>query len=260
MYGTNPVRHRESLIDGVGYRVQEIFYTLQGEGPFANYPAVFVRLAGCNLRCHFCDTDFESNYNNVLTAPQIAEKACTLIGEGQSLNPRVRREPTALLVVTGGEPFLQPLVPLLTEFLVHCKPAWHVQIETAGTLWDEELDLLGDRQCFSLGPVAGLYSIVVSPKTAKIHPEIEHRAFAYKYIVSALDNAPDGLPSQSTQRTGYETLARPHGSLARDRIFVQPMDVGGPLANQMNLQHAAKVAMQHGYRLSVQTHKLAKLP
>ena len=40
-------------------RINEIFYSLQGEGYFTGTPAVFVRFAGCNLRCPFCDTDHE---------------------------------------------------------------------------------------------------------------------------------------------------------------------------------------------------------
>ena len=47
------------------YRVNEIFYTLQGEGAHSGIPAVFVRFSGCNLRCPWCDTDFTDNNENV---------------------------------------------------------------------------------------------------------------------------------------------------------------------------------------------------
>lgn len=53
MFGQNTPRRRES---GGLLQVQDVFYTIQGEGPFAGRTAVFIRLTGCNLRCWFCDT------------------------------------------------------------------------------------------------------------------------------------------------------------------------------------------------------------
>ena len=57
MFGKNPIRKPENH-DGNFLKIQEIFYTIQGEGIYSGYPAVFVRLGGCNLACKFCDTDF----------------------------------------------------------------------------------------------------------------------------------------------------------------------------------------------------------
>ena len=76
------------------YRVNEIFYSLQGEGYHTGQAAVFVRLSGCNLRCPFCDTDF-STYTE-MTADEIA-------AEVQRLAP----DPQVLIILTGGEPSLQ---------------------------------------------------------------------------------------------------------------------------------------------------------
>ena len=73
------------------YRVNEIFYSLQGEGKNTGKPAVFVRFSGCNLSCDFCDTDFRK-YTE-MSAEEIASE--------------VQKYPAKLVVLTGGEPALQ---------------------------------------------------------------------------------------------------------------------------------------------------------
>lgn len=95
-------------------KVNEIFYSLQGEGFNAGTPAVFVRFAGCNLQCPFCDTDFA--VGTEMTEEDIAAQ--------------VVRYPASLVVITGGEPSLQ-----LTESLVDALH-WQgrrVAVETNGT-------------------------------------------------------------------------------------------------------------------------------
>ena len=108
---------------GVGctvYKVHEIFYTLQGEGAHSGIPAVFVRFSGCNLRCPWCDTEFDG-YTE-MTADQI-------IAEMQDLYdiPNARRK---MCVLTGGEPALQ-----VDETLIEALHAagFYICIETNGT-------------------------------------------------------------------------------------------------------------------------------
>lgn len=95
-------------------KVNEIFYSLQGEGFNAGTPAVFVRFAGCNLQCPFCDTDFA--VGTEMTEEDIAAQ--------------VVRYPASLVVITGGEPSLQ-----LTESLVDAlhRQGRRVAVETNGT-------------------------------------------------------------------------------------------------------------------------------
>ena len=81
-------------------KVNELFYSLQGEGFHTGTPAVFLRLSGCNLRCGFCDTD---------------HFAGSEMAEGEILE-RVLRFPSRHIVITGGEPSLQ-LTDSLVEIL-----------------------------------------------------------------------------------------------------------------------------------------------
>lgn len=97
------------------YRVNEIFYSLQGEGFYTGTPATFVRLSGCNRRCSFCDTD-HSAYT-LMTAGDIAAECAA--------------NPSRHVVVTGGEPLMQ-----LDDTLVRALKTrgLYIQIETNGTL------------------------------------------------------------------------------------------------------------------------------
>ena len=77
-----------------GYKVNEIFYSIQGEGAHAGEAAVFVRFSVCNLKCPFCDTKFDEY--ELMSAEEIIAKM-------QEVNTGGSR----LCVLTGGEPTLQ---------------------------------------------------------------------------------------------------------------------------------------------------------
>lgn len=232
MFGQNPVRHDHDYTDGL-YRVQAVFYTIQGEGPFVGYPSVFIRLAGCPLTCEFCDTDFESGFHNVMTPEN-------LFGEVERLAERSEKKP--LIVITGGEPLIQNLKPLLDLVCIN----HHAQIETSGVRWQEHLMT---KISWAPMPIPGTCSIVVSPKTPKINHVVGRFALAYKYVVAwGKDDPKDGLPLG---------IARP--DFKGVPIFVQPMDVPHLFERQRNIEHAVEVSMKYGYRLSLQTHKILGL-
>jgi organic radical activating enzyme len=95
-------------------KINEIFYSLQGEGFYTGAPAVFIRFSGCNLSCHFCDTDHEQG---------------ELWNDDQILKECLQY-PAKHVVLTGGEPSLF----IDEDFVGKLKRAgYFVQIETNGT-------------------------------------------------------------------------------------------------------------------------------
>jgi len=122
-------------------KIAELFYSIQGEGSLIGVPSFFIRTSGCNLRCSWCDTPYTS------WQPEGTELSLRQILD------EVRAHPARHVVVTGGEPMIQPEIIPLTEQLRAA--GLHITIETAGTVFQ---------------PVAcDLMSI--SPKLANSTPE-----------------------------------------------------------------------------------------
>jgi 7-carboxy-7-deazaguanine synthase len=104
--------------------VNEIFFSIQGEGTRAGQPCVFVRLTGCPLRCVWCDTAYAFHEGT-----RRAEE--DLIAE-------IERHPCRLVELTGGEPLSQPgAFPFITRLL---DAGWQVLVETSGHVLLEGLD------------------------------------------------------------------------------------------------------------------------
>ncbi|MCM1021597.1 MAG: 7-carboxy-7-deazaguanine synthase QueE [Muribaculum sp.] len=95
--------------------VNEIFYSLQGEGHFCGKPAVFIRFSGCNLKCSFCDTNHQSG--KIMDVGDILEQ--------------ISQWPTKHVVLTGGEPALQVTSELIDA--LH-EMGYYIQVETNGTI------------------------------------------------------------------------------------------------------------------------------
>lgn len=217
--------HRvDGLVD-----VHHIFPTIQGEGPLVGQPATFVRLAGCNLQCPLCDTDYTS-HREVLEPSEVRRRVAKVTA------------PNKLVVISGGEPFRQDIT-MVVDLLV----AWgyKVQIETNGTL-----------------PLPAQWNhnavIVCSPKAGKVSTSIALVADAYKYVLRAGQVGSDGLPTRALDHPCRPHVARPPAGFAGP-VYVQPADEQDNVLNAANLEVAIQSAMKHGYTLCLQTHKMINL-
>lgn len=99
-------------------KVNEIFFSIQGESVYAGLPCVFVRLTGCNLRCRYCDTQYAYEEGAEMSVADVIE--------------RVQAYRCRLAELTGGEPLLQPEVYDLMENLQ--SRGYHLLLETNGSV------------------------------------------------------------------------------------------------------------------------------
>src|SRR5215469_15125985 len=99
-------------------QIIEIYRSLQGESSFAGVPCIFVRLAACNLRCVWCDSEYTFTGGKKMTSEEVEREV-------------VRLAPGGLIEITGGEPMLQEreLVPLMERFLAL---GYTLLLETSG--------------------------------------------------------------------------------------------------------------------------------
>lgn len=134
-------------------QLSEIFYSVQGEGTWTGTPAVFVRLAGCNLACDFCDTDYSLKF-----VASVGEVVARVRAEGGDC---------PMVILTGGEPLAQAAAPALIDALR--ADGRRVHIESNGTIFTELPDDVW---------------LCVSPKE-RVDPRMAKRANEAKLIVDA---------------------------------------------------------------------------
>ena len=188
--------HRE---DG-SLDVVSVFRTVQGEGPHVGTPAIFVRLAGCNLQCSCCDTDYTTGKQRY-SIKELVGKVWEARGTDK-IN---------WVVLTGGEPLRQNIRSFVKTLVEN---RLFVEVETNGTYAPDGLNWF--------------HSIVCSPKTPTIHKYLEGWITAYKYVVAAGQTDPnDGLPLSILGTPCY--VARPKYPRP---IFIQPQDDQDPAVHR----------------------------
>ena len=101
--------------DGRILQINEIFYSIEGEGQRVGQPTIFVRLAKCNLRCFFCDTEFDASTEMTI----------------ETIFKKVKIHPAIWVCLTGGEPLGQNITSLCHLLK---EKVYRIQIETNGTI------------------------------------------------------------------------------------------------------------------------------
>lgn len=223
----NEKQTKSDLVD-----IHSIFQTIQGEGPFCGVPSTFIRMAGCNLACEFCDTDY--------TSGRILRTVDEVVSDSIA---KTDRKKNILFVVTGGEPFRQSSIVQLV-----CKLSrfGKVQIETNGTTPIHE-DLIDKIK-------RGLLFVVVSPKTSKVHWTVRSYGYAWKYVARHDEISEcDGLPVRSLGHPVHPILARPSPC---SNIYLQPEDSGDYETNKKNIDAVVNSCIKFGHRLCLQVHKI----
>lgn len=221
-------------------KVNEIFYSLQGEGHFTGTPAVFIRFSGCNLRCPFCDTSHAEAAE--MTPEEIVAAASAY--------------PARHAVLTGGEPSMQ-VTPQLVE-LLH-RAGFYVQAETNGTLpLPRSIDW-----------------ITCSPKSLPLAPgRIDELKIVYTGSLSTLNrlvSAAETAASLSTAATSSSDSSSSDSSLSETSLSetystitdyrLQPCDTGDPAESRRLLQETIDyIKSNPRWKLSLQTHKLINIP
>lgn len=105
-------------------KINEIFFSIQGESSYVGYPTVFVRTSGCNLRCTYCDTTYAYYSGTPMSREDILAE--------------VAKHPAKYVCVTGGEPLFQKeVLQLLTEL---CDRGYKVSLETSGSIDCKDVD------------------------------------------------------------------------------------------------------------------------
>jgi 7-carboxy-7-deazaguanine synthase len=162
-------------------RINEIFYSLQGEGFLAGLPSVFIRLAGCSLRCRWCDTKYawgkEAGDDNSI----------------EEIVEAVQKWRSKFVVITGGEPMINPDLPQLAQKVKAA--GQHITIETAGIAYIPDLacDLM------SISPKLS-NSTPSDPALAAIHEDarldiavlrelIDNYDYQLKFVVDVPDDS-----------------------------------------------------------------------
>lgn len=212
--------------------VSEIFGpTFQGEGKSLGMPCMFLRLAGCNLSCAWCDTPYTWDWKRFDPRQEVHPLSLDAVHE------RLRAAPVRNLVVSGGEPMLQQGVLRELTRRLH-EEGWWTEMETAGTVAPRSHDLVKQFN--------------VSPKLSNSGNLAEKRL--NREALFALKGTGRAVWKFVIREPGdLDELAALVSELELSPVYVMPEGVDEATL-QSRLRWLAERAVAHGYYLSPRLH------
>tara|TARA_R110000787_G_scaffold26218_2_gene73505 strand:- start:125 stop:823 length:699 start_codon:yes stop_codon:yes gene_type:complete len=217
--------------------VNEIFGpTFQGEGPTIGTPCIFLRLAGCNLACSWCDTPFSWDWTRYDKSKEVhMVDIATVEARICALSNNLIRH----LVISGGEPMLQStrLIPLVNRLRDH---GWTTEMETAGTIAPDPL-LKVDR--YNVSPKLGNSG---NEKRDRYQPAVldafnQHSARCFKFVVQDVSNFDE-----------IDALVKTH---QLSPVYIMPEGIDA-VKVQETLRNTAEAAIARNYHITTRLHTL----
>lgn len=294
MFGTNEITGKKFFKDAPANSlfVTSMFFTLQGEGPYAGMPALFIRLTKCNLDCSFCDTFFDDGdwmtfedierrmYDTIINFWANKGKPAPSWAVPENSNTALINFPNIVLVITGGEPLLQDNI---SEFMRLQLPRFKkVQVESNGILNTDVpagVTLVCSPKCMEKDGKAIKY---FAPSET-----ILNRADCLKFVMEATPDSPySEVPDWALawkENTGKDIYVSPMNiynsfpqkikllRAEKGQITMQERSTVDEIisfwepgllnleANQRNHEYVGQYCIEHGLKLNLQQHLYASL-
>jgi 7-carboxy-7-deazaguanine synthase len=237
-------QEREDSTEGIP--INEIFYSLQGEGKLAGMPTIFIRASGCNLRCWFCDS-YHTSWEPTHAWMEIDEIL-------ENIREHERAEH---VVLTGGEPLIHDESTDILEQV--SDEGYHTTVETNGTIYrDAPIDLVSISPKLASSTPTAERDPKGNGEWAERHEQrrfnldalirlVENHPFQLKFVVTGRDDIAEINDLVTRVRTEASTQVR-----SQDVLLMPEGQTEAEIDKKR--EQVADLAMEHGYRYTPRLH------